>query len=212
MQRELFPNQEHRSLNNWSSSVPLATSMRPRSLDEFLGNEALVGDSGVLKDLIKKDHIPSMIFWGPPGCGKTSLAYIVAETSKASFVSFSAVMAGVTDIRKVAEQAKEQLIATGRKTILFIDEIHRFNKAQQDAILPYVESGLVTLIGGTTENPSLEVIGALLSRCKIFVLEPLSPSDIRKLIELALNDAERGAWEVECFYRRASYCYDYFVC
>jgi len=186
--------------------------MRPRSLDEFLGNEALVGDSGVLKDLIKKDHIPSMIFWGPPGCGKTSLAYIVAETSKASFVSFSAVMAGVTDIRKVAEQAKEQLIATGRKTILFIDEIHRFNKAQQDAILPYVESGLVTLIGGTTENPSLEVIGALLSRCKIFVLEPLSPSDIRKLIELALNDAERGAWEVECFYRRASYCHDYFVC
>ena len=152
-----------------NSAQPLAARLRPRDLDEFVGQTHLLGEGKVLRRLIEGDKVSSMIFWGPPGVGKTTLARIIAHRTKAAFIDFSAVTSGIKEIKQVMEQA-EKSRRFGEKTILFVDEIHRFNKAQQDAFLPYVEKGSIILIGATTENPSFEVNGALLSRCKVFVL------------------------------------------
>jgi putative ATPase len=165
--------------------------MRPRSLDEFVGQDHLIGQGHALRRAIETDTVPSMILWGPPGTGKTTLAEIIAMSTGANFVALSAVSAGVADLRKVAASAQE-LQKAGRRTVLFVDEIHRFNKAQQDAVLPYVEDGTITLIGATTENPSFEVISALLSRSRVFVLYSLSDEDIATLVDRALSDTERG--------------------
>ncbi len=173
-----------------SNNIPLANRVRPRNLDEFVGQSHLLGEGKILKNLILQDQIPSMIFWGPPGVGKTTLAQIIAIQTKAEFINFSAVTSGIKDIRKVMEQA-EQSRLNGQKTILFVDEIHRFNKAQQDAFLPFVEKGSIILIGATTENPSFEINSALLSRCKVFVLQPLSKEDIITILSHAIKD-QRG--------------------
>ncbi|MBV8152473.1 MAG: replication-associated recombination protein A [Candidatus Eremiobacteraeota bacterium] len=165
--------------------------MRPRTLDEFVGQEHLVGPGHALRRAIEADTVPSMILWGPPGTGKTTLAEIIAASTGANFVALSAVSAGVADLRRVVAQAGE-LQKAGRRTVLFVDEVHRFNKAQQDAILPYVEDGTVTLIGATTENPSFEVISALLSRSRVFVLYALSDGDVATIVDRALEDRERG--------------------
>ena len=172
------------------SDLPLAARLRPRSLDEFVGQKHLLGEGKVLRRLIESDNIGSMIFWGPPGVGKTTLARIIARTTKAQFVDFSAVTGGIKEIKQVMEQA-ERNRRFGERTILFVDEIHRFNKAQQDAFLPYVEKGSIILIGATTENPSFEVNGALLSRCKVFVLQSLSTDELIGLLRHALKD-KRG--------------------
>ncbi len=171
---------------------PLADRMRPATLDEVLGQGHLLGPHGALRRSIERDAVPSMILWGPPGSGKTTLATVVAHTTRSHFVALSAVTAGVADLRRVVDDAAKLLRATGRRTILFIDEIHRFSKAQQDAILPHVERGTVTLIGATTENPSFEVNAALLSRARVFTLQALAEGDILALIERALTDTERG--------------------
>ena len=165
--------------------------MRPHTLDEFVGQSHLIGEGRALRRAIETDTVPSMILWGPPGTGKTTLAEIIAAASGAHFVSLSAVSAGVADLRKVVSAAHD-LQKTGKRTVLFIDEIHRFNKAQQDAILPYVEDGTITLIGATTENPSFEVISALLSRSRVFVLYALKDDEIAVIIDRALSDGERG--------------------
>lgn len=170
-----------------NENIPLASRVRPRNLEEFVGQTHLLGEGKILKRLIDQDQIPSMIFWGPPGVGKTTLAQIIALKTKADFINFSAVTSGIKEIRKVMEQA-EQSRLSGNKTILFVDEIHRFNKAQQDAFLPFVEKGSIILIGATTENPSFEINSALLSRCKVFVLQPLSSDDIVLLLSHALSD------------------------
>ena len=170
---------------------PLAARMRPRELDEYVGQEHLVGAGRVLRKAIDAGQVPSMILWGPPGTGKTTLAAIAARRAKARFVALSAVSSGVAELRRVIEEAKDVGAVTGERTVVFIDEIHRFNKAQQDAVLPYVEAGDVTLIGATTENPSFEVISALLSRTRVFVLQPLGESEVRSIVERALS-AERG--------------------
>jgi len=170
---------------------PLAARMRPRNLDEFVGQEQIVGPGRALRRAIESDQAPSMILWGPPGTGKTTLARIIAQQTGAHFAGLSAVSAGVADLRRVVADA-HKLRAAGRRTVLFIDEIHRFNKAQQDAVLPYVEDGTVTLIGATTENPSFEVNSALLSRSRVFVLKALADDDVRTLVERALHDDERG--------------------
>ncbi len=172
-------------------SEPLAARMRPRTLDEFVGQEHIVGSGHALRRAIETDTVPSLILWGPPGTGKTTLAEIIARMTGAHFASLSAVSAGVADLRKVVAEAGHRR-ALGKRTVLFIDEIHRFNKAQQDAVLPYVESGVVTLIGATTENPSFEVNSALLSRSRVFVLKALSDEDVGVLIDRALADKERG--------------------
>ena len=169
---------------------PLAARLRPRDLDEFYGQKHLLGKGKVLRRLIESDQVGSMIFWGPPGVGKTTLARIIAHRTKAKFIDFSAVTSGIKEIKQVMNEA-ENARRFGEKTILFVDEIHRFNKAQQDAFLPYVEKGSIILIGATTENPSFEVNGALLSRCKVFVLQALKQEDLVKLIKHALQD-ERG--------------------
>ena len=171
--------------------VPLAERMRPRSLDELLGQEHLVGPGKPLRVQIERDDAGSMIFWGPPGVGKTTLAKIIAETTKASFIEFSAVTSGIKEIKQVMVTAAKAAERHSR-TILFVDEIHRFNKAQQDAFLPYVERGAIRLIGATTENPSFEIISALLSRCRVYVLEPLKDDRIEQLLRRALGDKERG--------------------
>jgi len=176
---------------------PLAARMRPASLDEFVGQEHLLGPGKPLRDAIERGTPGSMIFWGPPGSGKTTLAHLVASSTERVFVPFSAVTEGVPRIRQIVNQAKEQLESGGPQTILFIDEIHRLNKAQQDSLLPPAEEGTVTLIGATTENPSFEVIGALLSRTRVFVLRPLSPEDIELLLLRALADPERGLGAAE---------------
>jgi putative ATPase len=170
-----------------NSSQPLAARMRPRNLDEYVGQEHLVGKGKVLRTMIERDSVSSMIFWGPPGVGKTTLAQIIAAGTNAQFITFSAVTSGIKDIKNVMQQA-DRMTALGARTIVFVDEIHRFNKAQQDAFLPFVEKGSIVLIGATTENPSFEVNGALLSRCKVFVLHQLSQENIAQLIRNALSD------------------------
>src|SRR5512135_161108 len=172
-------------------SRPLADRMRPRTLDEFVGQEHLLGPGQLLRLQIERDDPGSIIFWGPPGVGKTTLAKIIARVTKAEFIEFSAVMSGIKEIKQVMAEA-EKARAYGTRTIVFIDEIHRFNKAQQDAFLPYVESGAIRLIGATTENPSFEIIGALLSRCRVYVLNPLTEEQIVVLLRRALEDKERG--------------------
>ena len=177
-------------------TAPLAERMRPRSLDELSGQEHLVGPGKPLRVQIERDDTGSMIFWGPPGVGKTTLAKIIAETTRASFIEFSAVMSGIKEIKQVMATAAQASHMHSR-TILFIDEIHRFNKAQQDAFLPYVERGAIRLIGATTENPSFEIISALLSRCRVYVLEPLTDKQITALLRRALEDRERGLGALE---------------
>lgn len=175
------------------SRSPLADRMRPRTLDELYGQEKLVGPGTPLRRMIEQDVVPSMIFWGPPGSGKTTMASLIARMTGAAFAQISAVMAGVVELRRIMKEAEERLAeASSQRTILFVDEIHRFNKAQQDALLPYVERGTVTLIGATTENPSFEVNPALRSRCRVFVLARLSDEALHVIIEHALRDEERG--------------------
>ncbi|HEX5575133.1 MAG TPA: replication-associated recombination protein A, partial [Gemmatimonadales bacterium] len=171
---------------------PLAARMRPATLDEFVGQEHLLGPGKPLRDAIERGTPGSMIFWGPPGSGKTTLAHLVASSTDRVFVPFSAVTEGVPRIREILGEARARLDTGGPETILFIDEIHRLNKAQQDSLLPPAEDGTITLIGATTENPSFEVIGALLSRTRVFVLNPLSSDDIERLVQRALTDQERG--------------------
>ena len=169
---------------------PLAARLRPRTLEEYVGQTHLLGPGKVLRRLIESDQVSSMIFWGPPGVGKTTLARIIANQTKAAFIDFSAVTSGIKEIRAVMQQAEDNR-RFGERTILFVDEIHRFNKAQQDAFLPFVEKGSIILIGATTENPSFEINGALLSRCKVFVLQALKPEEIAELLRRALRD-KRG--------------------
>jgi putative ATPase len=176
-------------------SRPLADRMRPRSLEEFVGQEHLLAAGKPLRLQIERDDSHSIIFWGPPGSGKTTLARIIARVTKAEFVEFSAVLTGIKEIKEVMAQA-ERARQYGTRTIVFIDEVHRFNKAQQDAFLPYVEKGSIRLIGATTENPSFEIIGALLSRCRVYVLHPLSEEQIAGLLARALADKERGLGEL----------------
>jgi putative ATPase len=173
------------------SAQPLAARMRPRTLDEVVGQQHLIGPGKSLRDTIEKGVIGSMVFWGPPGSGKTTIGRLIARYTDREFVPFSAVTEGVPRIREIIAAAEERL-ELGRQTILFVDEIHRFNKAQQDAFLPHVESGTVALIGATTENPSFEMNSALLSRMRVFVLEPISPDDLRELVRRALADGDRG--------------------
>ena len=183
---------EHHAEKLKEKEAPLAARMRPTELHEFVGQEHLIGKGRVLRKAIETGQLPSIIFWGPPGSGKTTLAYIIANSTDSQFSPISAVSAGVADLRRIIEDAKERRRMYQHKTIMFIDEIHRFNKAQQDAVLPFVEDGTITLIGATTENPSFEVISPLLSRCRVFTLNPLTEDEIRIIIARALRDSLRG--------------------
>jgi len=176
--------------------IPLAERMRPRDIQEFVGQGHLLGDGKLLTSLIDSASFPSLILWGPPGCGKTTLARLLARVSDAHFVSLSAVLSGVKEIKTVVDEARERQ-KSGIRTVLFVDEIHRFNKSQQDAFLPHVESGLITLIGATTENPSFEINAPLLSRCKTLVLEPLGTVDLEKILKFAVEDRDRGLGALE---------------
>ena len=178
-------------MTNHLKKTPLADRMRPEKLESFLGQDEIVGQGKLLRQAIKSDQLPSMIFWGPPGSGKTTLAFIIAKQTKSEFIRFSAVTSGLKDLRAVIKKARENEIED-KKTILFIDEIHRWNKAQQDALLPHVEQGIITLIGATTENPSFEVRGALLSRCRVFVLKQLTKEHIVDIIKRTLDNKEKG--------------------
>ncbi len=188
-QAELF---EKKGKELFKREAPLADRMRPQALDEFVGQDHLLGRGKILRQAIESDHLPSMILWGPPGSGKTTLAMIVASTTGAQFLAFSAVLSGVKEIREVIDEAEEELKYNQRRTILFVDEIHRFNKAQQDAFLPHVEKGTIILIGATTENPSFEVISPLLSRTKVFTLDALTEEEIELILRRGLMDKEKG--------------------
>ena len=179
---------KQQTFSQGEEAAPLAERLRPQTLDEIVGQEHLLGEGKILRRIIEKDAVSSMIFWGPPGVGKTTLARVIAKQTKASFIDFSAVKSGIKEIRTVMQQAEDNRIF-GERTIVFVDEIHRFNKAQQDAFLPFVEKGSIILIGATTENPSFEINGALLSRCKVFVLHGLKIQDIVKLLSRALEDS-----------------------
>jgi putative ATPase len=189
---DMFESQAREAM---AESRPLAERMRPRSLDDFIGQAAAVGQGTLLREAIDRDRLFSIILWGPPGCGKTTLARIIARETRSHFIHFSAVLAGVKEIRKVIDEARDQLKMRRKRTVLFVDEIHRFNKSQQDAFLHHVESGLLTLIGATTENPSFEIIAPLLSRCRVITLQPLAEEELRVLLNHALDDAERGLGE-----------------
>ncbi|OFX14883.1 MAG: AAA family ATPase [Armatimonadetes bacterium RBG_16_58_9] len=178
--------------DEFATHQPLAARMRPRALDEFVGQEHILGPDGILRAAIEKDDFTSMIFWGPAGCGKSTLAFVIARKTNCRFESYSAVTSGVPEIRKVIQRAREQARLDGRRTILFIDELHRFNKAQQDALLPHVEDGTIILIGATTENPYFEVNSPLMSRCRLFRFEPLTDDHVRTLVLRSLSDEERG--------------------
>lgn len=182
-----------------SAEMPLAARMRPQSLDDFIGQEHITGPGKLLRRAIEADEISSAIFWGPPGCGKSSLAAVIAKTSRSYFENFSAVISGVAEIRKIIERAKQRRKLYGRDTILFVDEIHRFNKSQQDAFLPHVEDGTVTLIGATTENPYFEVNSPLISRSRIFRFEALGDAAIERILVAAMQDEKRGLgkWNVD---------------
>jgi len=187
VQTSLFGDERSPRVEEDVSGMPLAGRMRPRSFDEYVGQEHLVGEGCVLRNMIERDMVVSMIFWGPPGVGKTTLAGIIAANTKSEFVRYSAVTGGIKEVKDIMAAADVRR-RNGRRTVLFVDEIHRFNKAQQDAFLPYVEKGSIILIGATTENPSFEVNNALLSRCRVFVLEPLGPDRIKAMLSNAVKD------------------------
>lgn len=189
---------EYNARAKMTAEAPLADRMRPRTIEEFLGQAEAVGEGGLIQQAIAACRLFSMILWGPPGCGKTTLARLIAGASQARFIEFSAVLSGVKDIRLVIEEARRERDHHQRRTLLFVDEIHRFNKAQQDAFLHHVETGLITLIGATTENPSFEVIPALLSRCRVIVLKPHRPETIAAIVKRALGDEERGLGARHC--------------
>src|SRR3972149_4783112 len=187
---DLFTHTLHERMK---SEAPLAARMRPRTLDEFAGQEEIIGPGKLLRRAIEADRLfSSIIWWGPPGTGKTPLAMVIANLTKSHFETLSAVLAGKADLRVVIDKAIERRKLYHTRTILFVDEVHRWNKAQQDALLPHVENGTVTLIGATTENPYFEVIGALVSRSRVFQLRPLEDSDVRRILENALRDPESG--------------------
>ncbi len=186
---DLFEQQRQKQT---AGEAPLAARMRPRRFEEFVGQEHLVAPDRVLRKAIEADQVPSMLLWGPPGSGKTTLAFLIASLTRSHFEPVSAVTSGVADLRRIVEEARERRSLYGQRTILFVDEIHRFNKSQQDVILPHVEEGVVTFIGATTENPSFEVISPLLSRSRVFSLEPLTPEQVRSIVDGALGDTERG--------------------
>ncbi|MBE3127390.1 MAG: replication-associated recombination protein A, partial [Candidatus Atribacteria bacterium] len=186
---DLFENYEKNKMNN---SAPLADRIRPERLEDFLGQDKIIGPGKPLRQAIEEDKLQSILLWGPPGSGKTTLARIIAKMTKTHFVPFSAAISGVPALRKIIKEAQDRRRYHHQGTILFVDEIHRFNKAQQDAFLPYVEDGTIILIGATTENPSFEVIPPLLSRSTVYILEPLSPEDLKNILEKALLDKEKG--------------------
>ncbi|MEW6670586.1 MAG: replication-associated recombination protein A [Thermodesulfobacteriota bacterium] len=186
---DLFEYQSHETAK---AARPLADRMRPRSLQEFVGQRHVIGEGTLLRHAVESDQLFSMILWGPPGCGKTTLAKVIAAETRCHFVQFSAVLSGVKEIRSVIEEAREQLKLQRKRTLLFVDEIHRFNKAQQDAFLHHVESGLITLIGATTENPSFEVIAPLLSRCRVITLQMHTEADLVAILDRALKDPLNG--------------------
>ncbi len=189
---DMFESQANEAM---AESRPLAERMRPRSLDDFIGQKEAVGQGTLLREAIDQDRLFSIILWGPPGCGKTTLARIIARETRSHFIHFSAVLAGVKEIRGVIDEARDQLKMRRKRTVLFVDEIHRFNKSQQDAFLHHVESGLLTLIGATTENPSFEIIAPLLSRCRVITLKPLGEEEILVMLNHALEDRENGLGE-----------------
>src|SRR6266536_916283 len=195
MTGNLFADDEFVPLSR--ADAPLAERLRPASLDEIVGLEDLLGEGRFLRNAIESDRIPSMIFWGPPGSGKTTLARIIAKSTRARFVQFSATSTGIKDIKALMEEARKARGSRGAKTIVFIDEIHRFNKAQQDAFLPYVEAGDITLIGATTENPSFEVNSALLSRSKVVVIPQLEREEVMTILRRAVADPSVRKFKIE---------------